>query len=228
MELPELSELLGAESHRLRGIPSWEVVYLLGARNLASLTEFTRRTIQAVQWQGGSREELTHLTPGLRHLLQLQATHSEEKPLLPRLRNESFRMGESVVIYVGDTPNNVASAEWLRGTVTVIEKSQKPEFRDGSPNAGYYWRVTATFSESMFPGVDSISFSTTEPRAIPYNEFTYLRKAICTDTTFLQIYVANAYRVWHPIWCLERGLTSAGSAMDMEQWLVEGNLKTHE
>ncbi|MCP4346468.1 MAG: hypothetical protein GY795_13185 [Desulfobacterales bacterium] len=225
LKIPSLTELLGNEKHRLQGISGWEHISLLGKHNIDNIIHFARMNVNLAMTTGTPRDELALLSQGIQHLNKLAGENSIKKPLFPRLRNESFRVDENVVIFVADTPNVLPETDWISGIVTSIEKSHKPEFADGSPNAGFFWRVTVTFSEEIFPGNSTLSFSTTEPRCIPLNEFDYLRKSFEKDQMFIKMYSENANRKWHPIWCLERNLESAGETMDMYSWLHSGTFK---
>lgn len=222
LNIPTLKEMLGNEKRRLKGISDWESIPSLGKYNIDNIIHFARMNINLLMTQSVSRNELTILSQGIKHLTEFSNESIIQKPLFPRLRNESFRLDENVVVYVADTPNIIPTNDWLSGTVTSIEKSHKPEFNDGSPNAGFFWSVTVTFMEEVFPNNCRLSFSTTEPRCIPRIEFDYLRKSFEEDQVFIKMYSENANRKWHPIWCLENNLKSSGEKMDMYSWLYNG------
>jgi len=225
-ELPTLPELLGDEKHRLQGIPGWDTIETIGKKNIENIIHFARMNVNSQMTQGASRNELSFLSQGIRHLSEL-AGAALSKPLFPRLRNESFRKNEKVVVFVADTPNIIAETDWIPGSVSTIEKSHKIEFDDGSPNAGFFWRITVTLREEIFPGdATTLSFSTTEPRCIPLSEFDYLRESLEEDHLFVEMYSKNAHRKWQPIWCLERDLESDGESMDMYSWLSKGTFST--
>ncbi|MCP4135711.1 MAG: hypothetical protein GY754_32385 [bacterium] len=220
-DLPTLQELLGNDEHRLQGISRWDQIEIIGKKNIENIIHFARVNVNFQMTRGTSRDELSSLSQGIRYLSE-KVDAALSKPLFPRLRNESFREDERVVVFAADTPNSLPETDWISGRVSAIEKSHKPEFDDGSPNAGFFWRVTVTFEEEVFPGNAALSFSTTEPRCIPTIEFDYLRESQEKDHQFVEMYSKNAHRKWHPIWCLERDLESAGESMDMYSWLHKG------
>lgn len=215
--LPPLEMLVGEQAFRLRGIASWEQAAVLGRANLTRLVELAQQAVNALLTMGGSRDELREMRRGIDYLNGL-LPEAIAKPLLPRLRAESFRMGDRVYVYVRDTEGCIAESDWVPAEITSVQKSFKSEWIDAAPNSGYYWRLTATTNTPVLPGVTPLPFSTSEPRVVLAWEWNYLRQAALTDPAFLEIYAENARRPWCPIWCLDRNLACAGEGMDMRAW----------
>lgn len=213
--LPTPATLAGEQSFRLRGIESWEQVALLGRANLERLLELGRLTVNATLTEGGSRAELVPLRQALDILQNLLAS-APEKPLLPRLRAESFRKGDALFVYVADTEGQITGTDWVPATLTAVEKSFKAEWKEGR-NTGYYWRLTATADRDILPGVRDLPFSTSEPRIVTAWEYHYLSTAATAAPEFLALYRENARRAWPPIWCLERNLSCGGERIPLWQ-----------
>jgi hypothetical protein len=220
-ELPALQDLLGEDSYRLHGIPDWESVPELGDANLARMEALVEKFIYRSMSRGEDVDELKVLARGKRHLIKLREQITTRKPYLPRLRNELFREGDTLMLYLGDTPSARGDA-WRRVEVTKVEKGHNSEWSMDSSARGYYWRVTVKDPDkALLPGHQQLSFSTTEPRAILEAEFDYLQQARESDPLFFQVFCANARRDWKPIWCLELGLECDTEAMDMSRWLAQ-------
>jgi hypothetical protein len=73
----------------------------------------------------------------------------------------------------------------------------------------------------VFPGQSVVRFSTSEPRVLLEDEFTYLQRSFSSDPAFLKMFCENAWRTWEPLWCLERETHASGAEMDMHRWLCE-------
>lgn len=214
--------LSDANKPRLQGLTSWEQIPLLGTANIERVIQLAQENVNALMAVSAPRNELRAVADGIGRLREALASASK-KPLLPRLRAETFRQGHNVKIYVGDSEGCIAPTAWVDAVITQVQKSHKPEFVDGTPNNGFYWRSTATTKQVVFSGQNTLAFSTTEPRVLLVWEFDFLQKATKSDTEFLEIFAVNARRIWCPIWCLERHAGCAGEAMDMKTWLLEGS-----
>jgi hypothetical protein len=228
--LPPLETVFGRQLPRLRGITCWEQIEPLGKANIERLVQLAQDTAHLGLAEGMAHDELKAIRAGIDFLRERLAETSTAKPLLPRLRSESFRKGEVVVVYLGDTPGSIAPAPWIPAIITDVEKSYRAEWADGTPNSGYYWRLTAIAATPFFPEQRSVAFSTSEPRVLPQDDFDYLTIRHPDDTAFRDLYSANACRSWHPLWCLERGTLSSGEEMDMKSWLsgVSGAIQSHD
>jgi hypothetical protein len=216
--LADFQLVFGSQSDRLRGVPSWDHVPLLGRGNIDRLRQLSRETAMRLLGEGGSRDDLREVQGVIRFLSECFLT-SDEKPLLPRLRVESFQEGGRVYVYLGDTVGAIAPNAWMSATVTEVDKAFRPDWNDGSPNGGYFWRWTADTSVPVFAGECRIRFSTSEPRVLLAEEFACLRKSHADDPAFFEIFCANAWRTWEPLWCLEHGTLSSGGEMNMRQWI---------
>lgn len=215
---PTLTELLGNEHSRLKGILGWDDVPLLGSGNIENVLHFARGNVQQV-FNEGETLEAKELSKGIKRLEDYATKIVKYKPLLPRLRIESFRKGNKVKIYMGDTEGVRHKDPWINAVIIDIKKAQKPDFVDGSWMGGYYWRITAKSDKEFFPNEFVLPFSTSEPRVILAKDFEYLQNAFENDIRFLNIYCQNANRECNPIWCMERKIESSGSGMDMRVWL---------
>lgn len=216
--LPPLTALLAVrERHRCEGINDWIVVPHLGRQNLERLLALTREYANALLTEGDARDELQTLRAG-REYLESLLPNALNKPLLPRLRNEIFRAGQAVRVYMGDT-EGVTAPSWVRATVTDVRKGYRADWDDGLPNGGWHWRVTAVTEVPVFTAAPQreIAFSTSEPRAVSETEWDYLQNA--DDTVFFTAFCANASRPLVPLWCLERGLLLASGPMNMASFL---------
>lgn len=220
-ELPSFDLIFGKQAERLQGIHSWDNIALLGKVNIEQLIQIAQQAVYALMADNNSREELRLIQKGIIHLKNWLSEEINSKPKLVRLRVESFHQGDEVVIYIGDSEGCITENKWQRATITKVTKGYQGDWDDGSPNSGYHWRLTATSDKEIFPQQSSISFSTSEPRVLPIWEFEYLLNAKNNDIQFLQIFCDNAWRSWHPIWCLERGVKSSGERMDMKSWLLQ-------
>lgn len=220
LNLPDFETVFREHAYRLRGISSWEQVPLIGKENIERLLHLARASAMAGMAEGSSQDDLKQIKAAIDYLTDC-ASDSPSKPLFPRLRVESFHKGECVRIYLGDSAGSVANDKWVTAVITAVDKAFRPDWNDGSPNRGYFWRWTATASSALFPGQSWVRFSTSEPRVLPSNGFEYLRRAIVDDPVFLAMFSDNAWRTWEPLWCLERETHSSGGQMNMRAWITE-------
>ena len=214
---PSLEAALGAEGWRIHGIESWEDVAAVGLLNLRALQEWTQEAATRA-FADQDREQLAEVTPVVARLAELEAVASERKPLLPRLRRESFRVNERVAVYVGELPG--ATSSWAFGVVSAVAKAFNPQWQNMQANSGYYWRVTALLERGAPPRFAAVSFSTSEPRAIPEQDLIWLRRSLATDRRFVDIFSVNSRRAWQPLWCLEASVPVDVDAMDMAAWIA--------
>jgi hypothetical protein len=56
-----------------------------------------------------------------------------------RAEVSTARIGR-VLVVGGDTPDSVATG-WVRGHIISVRKAFRPDWNDGSPNAGYFWEL---------------------------------------------------------------------------------------
>jgi hypothetical protein len=210
--------LLGGRYHRLQGVHLATDILELGRTNWASLAQLARENATLRQAEGADLEEMRSIRAGIDALENLIATHPTDKPRLPKLRVESFRCGESVMLYVGDAESHISPTQWISGQIVSVEKSYNARWNDGGPNGGYYWRLTIKTEAPVFDGNLSIAFSTSEPRALPKADYAYLVWAKQNDPTFFTLFCANAYRKWTPLWCEERGISHQDSPVS--DWFV--------
>ncbi len=220
MDLPDFETVFGTAAHRLRGVSSWDHVALLGKENLGRLLDLSRESVLRLVAEGGSRDAARDVKRAI-DFLAGTADGSARKPLLPRLRIRSFREGQAVYLYMGDSGGAIKPASWVPATITRVEKSHRADWNDGSANAGYFWRWTAVATLPLFPGQDFVRFSTSEPRVLPAPDLDYIQGAADNDPVFRVMFCENAWRTWEPLWCLERGASGSGGAMDMGSWLAE-------
>jgi hypothetical protein len=209
----DLETLLGGRRLRLQGVHQPEDILHLGRTNWASLAQFARENATLRQAEGADREELQMIRTGIDLLEALIKTEHEgniAKPRLPKLRVESFRCGELVMLYIGD---------WVPATIVSVDKAFNPRWNDGGPNGGYYWRLTVETKTSVFADNLPIAFSTSEPRALPKADYEYLVWAQTEDAVFFDLFCANAHRTWTPLWCEERGIASIGEN-DVKAWFA--------
>jgi len=222
MSLPQASfdTVFGSNRHRLQGIAGWPEVATLGRANLQRLLQLARDQANYLLSTSAERAELAELRSATAWLEE-QLGAAAVKPLFPRLRFESFEVGDEVQIYLRDTEHAIAPNGWVVARITAKEKSQRPDFNDGTPNAGYYWRWTATAEKPLLPGIHALAFSTSEPRVIPSSELNALVRNLREDPSFVETCAANAWRDWRPLWCIERELACDAAKMDMRAWLRE-------
>ncbi len=212
---------IGQDGWRCRGIRTWADVERLGRQNCASLREFVQEAADRAVSEG-DRDALGEIRAVLERLAAIESKVTSDKPLLPRLRRESFRRGQRVRLYLGELPG--APSAWVSAEIVSIEKSFKVDWKGFEPNSGYYWRITASLATSI-PNLPSrVSFSTSEPRVLPEEEFQWLQHALHDDPRFVEIFAENSCREWQPLWCQELGLTVDVSRMDPLEWLKAGSL----
>jgi hypothetical protein len=208
---------------RLRGIRSWQDLTLLGRGNLERLLALAQeRVAGAVHGQSLERQELDELGVGVERLNGLVREAVESKPVLPRLRIEHFRRGDVLEVYLGDSPGVVSGTSWARARAIDVSKAHNPAWVTSEPNSGYYWQITARTEGEVFPGVDVVRFSTSEPRALLVEEARRLRGEVNASTAFAALWCENAWREWPPIWCIQRGVAIDPADVDFARWLREG------
>jgi hypothetical protein len=219
--LPSLELMTGRQYFRLQGVSSWEDVSILGKANLDRLLQVTQENIYRLMTDISNQDDLKAIRKGVNFINEKLIPIAIKKPLLPRLRSESFVKGDKVLIYLGDTISTIINSEdsWVKANIEEVEKSYKSDWFDGSANSGYYWRLTAKTSKSVFENgnLDSIPFSTSEPRVLLDWEYNYL--TTIKDVEFLEIFSKNAWRTWLPLWCLEKNLSCDVEKMNMKVWL---------
>ena len=216
--LPALDALFGEQHHRLQGITSWEQIAGLGTANVQRLIQLAQETVQKLMAANADYTELRELARGIDQLSGY-LSNSAQKPVLPRLRVETFHKDDLVAVHIGDSLGHSGTTEWVQAKITEVRKAYKREWADGSPNGGYFWRCEATSNALFFPDQYSVGFSTSEPRVLKIDEWNYLRHAMQGDPVFFQIFVSNAYRTWTPLWCIERDGCVTGE-VDMRKWLL--------
>ncbi len=218
--LPAIEDLLGEDGYRLEGIKDWDTISTLGKMNLSRLEALVEKFIYRSLAHDADMDELKTLARGKARLGELSARAHAMKPYLPRLRNELFRRDDELMLYLGDTPT-ATGEPWRHVRVIGVEKGHNAQWSMDSSARGFYWRVTVESEDGdpLLPGHRTLSFSTTEPRAILRSEWTFLRRARQEDPDFLDVFCTNARRSWTPIWCLELGLACDTDAMDMRAWL---------
>lgn len=219
--LPSLELMTGGQYFRLKGISCWENVSILGKANLERLLQITQENIYRLMADISNQDDLKAISKGVSFIDEKLIPIAIKKPLLPRLRSESFVKGDKVLIYLGDTASTIINSgdSWVKANIEKVEKSYKADWFDCSANSGYYWRLTAKTSKPVFENgdLDTINFSTSEPRVLLGWEYDYLKQT--KDMEFLGIFSENASRTWLPLWCLERNLFCDVEKMNMKFWL---------
>ena len=218
---PSLELMFNGQKHRIKGIRDWEDIEILGSNNIGRLIQISQELILKFMTEQIDKDELRLIKKGIDYLEGLKEQFPS-KPFLPRLRNENINSGDNVYIYLADTKGNMAKHNWVKGLVIDKEKSFKSEWVDGSANSGYFWLLTVKTEEEIFSGVNTIKFSTSEPRVLHDWELFYLKDNFSTAQKFIDIFSLNANRDWLPIWCLENDI-SITSPMDMKSWLFNGS-----
>jgi len=211
---------LGSDAWRCEGIRTWADVELLGRMNRASLREFVQESANRALSEG-DHDALSETRAVLEHLAAIESKVTGDKPLLPRLRRETFRTGQRVRLYLGELPG--APPAWVSAEIVSIEKSFKVDWKSFEPNSGYYWRITASLATSIPTLPSRVSFSTSEPRVLPEEDFQWLQRALHNEPRFVEIFAANSRREWQPLWCQELGLAVDVSQMDPFEWLNTGS-----
>jgi len=216
--LPALDTLFGEQHQRLQGIANWEQIASLGAANIQRLIQLAQETVQKLMAANTNYTDLRELARGIDQL-SVYLSSASQKPVLPRLRVETFHKDDLVAVYIGDSLGHFGTTKWVQASITEVRKAYKREWADGSPNGGYFWRCEATSNVPFFPDQCSVAFSTSEPRVLKIDELNYLKHAEQSDPLFLQIFVSNAHRTWTPLWCIERNGCATGK-VDMQKWLL--------
>lgn len=220
---PSLELMFNGQRHRIKGIMSWADIEILGSNNIGRLIQISQELILKFMAEKMDKDELKLIRKGI-DFLECLKEKSVSKPLLPRLRNESINSGDKVYIYLADTKGTIAKYNWVKGLVIDKEKSFKSQWVDGSANSGYFWLLTVKTEEEIFSGVNTIKFSTSEPRVLQDWELFYLKDNFGTEQQFIDIFSINANRDWFPVWCLENNI-SINSPMDMKSWLFNGSFR---
>jgi hypothetical protein len=219
---PSFGLLFDQNAWRLQGLRSWEDVSLLGRANIDRLLALAQeRAAGAVHGGSLDRDDLEGLRVGVDRLETLARHTDERKPVLPRLRVEHFRAGDVLEIYFGDSPGAVPGTSWVRARALAVEKAHNPAWVTAEPSSGYYWQTTARADRDVFPGVDVVRFSTSEPRVLLADERRLLREEVSASTAFARLWCENARREWAPLWCLERGVKIDAAGVDFDRWLRE-------
>jgi hypothetical protein len=100
--LPDFDLVFGSQSYRLRGISSWEDVPILGKGNIECLRLLSQKTAMRLLGESGSRDDSREVQGAIRFLSD-SLLSAGDKPLLPRLRVESFRK-ETVSVFISAIP----------------------------------------------------------------------------------------------------------------------------
>jgi hypothetical protein len=217
VEAESFASVFDQEAHRLRGVQTWEDVGFLGRGNTERLARLASAEATGAFARGDvSRDDLRDLRKAIDRLRAVAAQSTVDKPYLPRLRDELFRRGDEIFLYIADSDGAAPGADWRAATVIDVAKARKLAWAGSPGNAGFYWQVTVESAGEFFPGVRRLRFSTTEPRAQLRHDIEWLRHG---DSRFLEIFAANAWRDWQPIWCFERGTEARVETMDMAPWL---------
>jgi hypothetical protein len=214
-----LSTAIGSDGWRCEGIRTWADVELLGRGNCASLREFAQEAASRALSEG-NRDMLSEIGTALQRLARIESTAASDKPLLPRLRRESFRKGQDVRLYLGEIQG--APVSWMPASIASVEKSFNVDWKGFEPNSGYYWRLTASLITPVHGLPSQLSFSTSEPRVLPEEEYRWFHRFARGDRRFVEIFAENSRREWQPLWCQELGITIDVSGMDPNQWLMVG------
>ena len=220
--LPDFQQLTGNQSARLRGIKSWDDFAIIGKNNLERIVGLAQENVYRLMSAAENNSEIKPVKKGIDYIKNDLLPASENKPTLPRLRNELFSLDNSVYVYLGDTENTSVEKGWVKGKVSEIAKGFNKNWKDGTPNSGYFWKVTVRFDQNIFPDENKISFSTSEPRAILEWEYDFLRDENNRD--FLRIFSDNAYRDWKPLWCIERNSDCKSAGMNFKNWIDKGRI----
>jgi len=214
-----VDELLGPSAARLAGIQRWDQLPGLGRANLARIVALLRAESGLAMAEDRDRDELHALARATTRVQALHDASTLHRPVLPRLRNELFRAGDLVQVYVGDSPKRETRRSWVSGRITAVEKAYRPDWDDGSPNGGYFWRSTIETREGVFSDRTPLRCSTTEPRVQLDEDARALRRLRQEDQEYMAIFVVNAWRTFTPLWCQERDLPFDGDAVDVTGWL---------
>ncbi len=215
---PFVDTLLGSNADRLRGLDRWEQLPCLGRANLSRIVALLRAESGLAMAEDRGRDELHALAHATSRVVALHDASGLRRPVLPRLRNELFRAGDAVQVYVGDSPGTVSTTPWIAGRITAVEKAYRRDWDNGEPNGGYFWRSTIVTSEAAFQDGEALRCSTTEPRVLLDEDARALRVLMNDDPEYFEIYTANAWRDLTPLWCLERELSFEGRAVDPSRW----------
>jgi hypothetical protein len=216
-ELPAIEGLLSRNRDRLQGVNGWADVERLGRTNVERLRELLAEDACAALAADVTAAERREWTRAAEALATLAGRAVEAKPCLPRFRVESFRAGAAVQLYAGDTPGSLVPG-WVGGRVVAVTKAHRPDWNDGSPNAGYFWQVDIAPERAVLADGGRLSCSTSEPRVLHADDYRFLREAVDADPEFFRIFADNAQRSWIPLWCLQRGLGLAGPEVRVRDW----------
>lgn len=222
-DLAELTDALGSQAGRARGIQDSACLRSLGKPNLQQLVLLLSRAAQEHLVAGAEGREALRSAQRIRaQVEELVAKNLPPRPILPRLRAEFFQPGDRVVCYVGDSPGLSAGHDWVPGVVRSVQKSNKPEWRNDPGTAGFYWRIEAELEPKAARSA-TLHFSTTEPRVLTYADFQTLQRCFEEDLYFLAVFVENAARDWPPIWNIERGFDRPVEQVPYARWLLRGS-----
>jgi hypothetical protein len=211
-----LIELFEHEGERFRGITGWDDLQHLGRTNMNRLVELARDRINAALAEGRA-DDVRERAGAIDALGTIAAGCTADLPMLPRIRVELFRLGMPVRIFLGDSPGSLSTG-WADDRVTHLAKGFRSEWSTGRGNSGWFWEVTAEASQELFPRQRSVRFSTTEPRVLPDHDLGRVRDA---PPHFRRVFCQNAWREWHPLWCIDRGVGIDVARVDFEAWLKD-------
>ena len=213
--------LLDATRGRLLGVTRWDQLPGLGRANLARVLDLLRAASMQAMVMGSTREELSEIAEANVRVSAMLAHNALHRPTLPRLRNELFREGDAVRVYVGDSPGAQRYPAWLSGHITAVEKAYRADWNNGEPNGGYFWRSTIVTTPPAFADGGPLRCSTTEPRVLLEREAVALVELTREDPQFVAIFIENARRDFTPLWVLERQIAFDGSRVDVGRWVAE-------
>lgn len=214
-----LDTLLGRGADRLRGVSRWDQLPGLGRGNLARIIALLRAESGLALAEDRTRDELRELAQATARVTALHDASDLHRPILPRLRNELFRAGDAVLVYVGDSPSVTTDAAWVHGRIAIVEKAYRPDWDNGEPNGGYFWRSTIATDAPVFADGQPLRCSTTEPRVLLAADGPALVALAREAPDFVAIFAANAWRPFTPLWCLERALPFQPEAVEVQRWL---------
>jgi len=218
-DLPALETLFERNRFRLQGIRGWADLARLGKSNLRRLRELFAEDATAALASPISADERRDWNAAAQALHSLEANALDDKPTLIRFRVENFPIGAEVCLYAGDTPDSLATG-WVRGHIVSVRKAFRPDWNDGSPNAGYFWELGIEPLTPVWADTRALHASPSEPRLLHARDFVDLFRAKESYPEFFRIFVDNAQRSWTPLWCVERGLQLSPEAVDVRSWFM--------